>query len=403
MKILHTADWHLGKSFNNVSLLSDQKYILEQLLAIIIQEKPDLVLLAGDIYDRAAPPADAVVLFDDIVSKIVIDCQIPLLAIAGNHDSSERIDYLSSFSAKQGFHIVGKLKLPLEPIVFEDNFGKVYFYAIPYTEPETLHRILEHYQTTEQGITLDKESIAKQREMLKNHSDIMKYLVNEIVSKHHTTDRIVFIGHLFVTGAKECKDSERQLSIVGGAAEVSASIFSPLTYTALGHLHEEQYFIDKKVAYAGSPLKYSFAEADHDKGVLMLTLDHEKVATIQTIPLKPQRDMLKVRGRIENEVFSITDENLQPAETDFLEVMLDNKVPIINAMKIIQQKYPNAQKLSYEYLKNQHQDGKLTVEKLGNISETELFSLFYQKVTQQTMDSNHEEVIATAVRNLMCV
>jgi DNA repair protein SbcD/Mre11 len=389
MKILHTADWHLGKLFNNISLLEDQNHILQQILHLIETHKPDVVLLAGDVYDRASPPEKAVAEFDNILYQIVVENQTPVIAIAGNHDSADRIDYCNTFLAKQGLYIQGLLHLPLTPTILKDQFGEVFFYSLPYTEPETMRFLLK-----DQAPEVEINAIL-------THKDVMQYIVNQLVAKHKPTDRIVIIAHLFVVGGKESKDSERPLSMVGGAAEVPADLFNAFSYTALGHLHEAQVFENGKVVYAGSPLKYSFSEAKHHKSAALFELSQEgTIVNFQQLPLVPKREMLQIKGRIENEEFYLETENISVQKEDFLEILLQNHTPVLNAMKIVQEKYPNAMKLSYNYSQGENKTDKLTTAQVNELDETSLFTLFYKKITNQDLVPTQQQVIATIVQEL---
>ncbi len=244
MKILHTADWHLGKYLNSQSLLEDQKFILRQLLELIRKENPDVVLIAGDLYDRSVPPAEAVTLFDDTIHKIISEYRTPIIAIAGNHDSADRVHCYSNLLEKQGFYIRGKLQFPVKPIILNDEHGPVHFYPVPYTEPERLRYLVNDSK-------------------IRTHEDVMKYVTSEIHENLPKNVRTICIAHAFITGG-EPSESERMLT-VGGAETVSAQLFDGFSYTALGHLHRPQQFLDGKVSYSGSPLKYSFSEADNSK------------------------------------------------------------------------------------------------------------------------------------------
>ncbi len=389
MKILHTADWHLGKLFNNISLLDEQAYILEQIVEQVKKQQPDVLLVAGDVYDRASPPEKAVALFDEVLYQLVIQCKTPVMVIAGNHDSADRIAYCNTFLAKQGLYIQGKLQFPLSPVVLADQFGEVFFYLIPYTEPETLRFLLQDQLNAEELQTIN------------THQDVMQYVVNQIIAQRKPTDRIVLIAHLFVVGGKESKDSERPLSMVGGAAEVKAGLFSPFAYTALGHLHETQIFEQGKVVYAGSPLKYSFAEAHHRKATACFSLDQAgQILNFEWLPLLPQKEMWQVEGVIENDEFQLLSSAIQPQTQDFLEVHLQNTTPVLNAMKIVQEKYPNAMKLSYAKTKTDNKTDKLTTEQVNQLDETTLFGLFYSKVTQQAMTNSQQQLITEIVKEL---
>lgn len=379
MKILHTADWHLGKYLNNVSLLDDQRYILQQLLKLVEKEKPDVVVLAGDIYDRSVPSGEAVNLFDDVVHEIVFEQDIPLITIAGNHDSPERTQVYSGLLRKQHLFMSGKLRWPIEPVVLEDEHGPVYFYPVPYTEPEQLRFLLED-------------------EDIRTHDDTQRVITDHIRENHPVGERSVVIGHAFVAGA-ESSDSERVLS-VGGAETVSTRYFKDFTYTAQGHLHGPQRFLDGRLQYCGSPLKYSFSEADHQKGVVMVQIDGFGMVTTKRMPLEPKRDLRRIEGRIDDGAFVWADKQDPPGDEDFLEVRLQNQEQVFNAMGIVQRRYPNALKLRWPEREMGDSEKGFTSESLDELQPVELFERFYRNFEGQDLEEKYREVLIEAVESV---
>lgn len=369
MKILHTADWHLGKYLNNFSLLDDQKYILQQFIGLVKTHQPDVILLAGDVYDRSVPPAEAIKLFDEVMSEIILELKIPVIAIAGNHDNPQRVGYCNAILEKQGLYMFGQLTtspplLTLPQVTLKDAFGEVHFFPIPYTEPETLR-----YFIKENG----------EESTIRNHHDTLAWITQKIKNQC-PTGRRVLIGHAFVAGG-EASDSERDL-LVGGAAYIDAKLFEDFTYTALGHLHRPQSF-GENVRYAGSPLKYSFSEAHHAKSVTLLTLDGNGIAEEMVIPLIPLRDMHRINGVIENYEFKITSKN-QVSSDDFLEVTLENEQHFLNPMSIVQKAFKNAMHLRRaENIRKRKTQG-IDASNLKDMTEMDLFIAFYQKCHADT-------------------
>lgn len=385
MKILHTADWHLGKYLKSFSLLEEQKYVLEELKNIIQQEKPDVVLLAGDIYDRSVPPAEAIELFDKTIEQIVLDWQTPIIAIAGNHDSIERIDYFNNILNRQGFYIIGGLTLPIQPVVLTDEFGEVYFYPIPYTEPKYWQYIYE--QQTDKKLNIN------------SHEETMKMIIEEIFKTHPKDKRAVFIGHLFVQGGQE-SESERQLT-VGGASVVDYRLFEQFHYTALGHLHAPQKFSIGKVQYSGSLLKYSASEANHKKGFFLIELGKEEVEHVSFIPLIPQKDLWVVEGKIENREFYLKDNSIQPKQEDFLEIRLQNEEVIPNAMQIIQQKFPNTLGIRWQKRESLNtSQTQLNISDLEKMSDIDLFQSFYQNLKGEEMKNEEVKVLQQSIKEI---
>ncbi len=384
MKILHTADWHLGKSFNNHQLLAEQQEALSQIVRMVKIHQPDVVLLAGDIYDRSVPPADAVRVFDSVLSEIILDLKTPVIAIAGNHDSPERIGYGAGLLEKQGLHITGTLSLPVKPVVLTDAFGEVYFYPIPYTEPETLRFLLRDTADAEKEI--------------RTHAQVMEYLVAHIKVNHPKGKRAVMIGHAFVAEAKEdTSDSERDL-MVGGAAYIPAEVFSFFDYTALGHLHKPLSFLDGKLKYAGSLFKYSFSEANYAKSVVLLEMGAQGEITYERLPLIPEKEVRRVKGRIKERKFYLEeDTKIDIQKDDLLEVSLLNEEVVPNAMQIIQKQYPNALVLKWIELSSISQVTKLTTAGIRDMSEEQLFQDFFKSMTQKTLEQDQEK--ATVLTN----
>lgn len=264
MKLLHTADLHLGKTLKGQSLIDDQEFILDEIFKIIDDAKPDAFLIAGDVYDRGIPPADAVNLFDETLNKLA-EKNLPTLIIAGNHDSATRLNFGSKLFERQNIFIASKATEEPVQVVLEDKFGEVYFSLIPYFIPAEI----------------------KADERL-TYNDANKLYVDVARKKIPDNRRSVALAHVFLTGGIE-SDSERKF--VGGAANVDSKIFDGYNYVALGHLHRPQKISAENIRYAGSPLKYSFDEANHKKSVTLIDLDEAGAVEIEKIPLTPRRDV----------------------------------------------------------------------------------------------------------------
>jgi len=267
MKLLHTADWHLGKTLKGASLLDDQEFVLKQIWDIA--KAVDAVIIAGDVYDRAVPPVDAVNLFDETLNRFA-ERNLPTLIIAGNHDSATRLNFGSKLFERQKIHISAKIAKEPAQVVLEDDFGEIYFSLIPYFVP------------------------AEIRANFPCEGDTNKFYVNLARQKIPSGKRCVAVAHAFLTGGVE---SESERKFVGGAENVDAKIFSGYDYVALGHLHSPQKISAKNIRYAGSPLKYSFDEASHKKSVTIVDIDAAGNVTPIQIPLKPLHDVIIVEGQ----------------------------------------------------------------------------------------------------------
>ena len=257
MKIFHTADWHLGKLVQGLYMTEDQEYVLDQFVKDVKREQPDAVIIAGDLYDRAVPPTEAVQLLNKVLDQLILEFDIPVLAIAGNHDSPSRLHFGSNLMRDQGLYMTGTLDKDAKPVVLHDEYGEVHFHLVPYCDPSVVAHVFEN-------------------ETVKTHDQAMGTIVNHLKQTMDQKARHVFIGHAFVTpyGEEEANtsESERPLS-VGGSEYVDASHFKPFDYTALGHLHQAHPVKEETVRYAGSLLKYSLSEAHHNKGYLDIEMD----------------------------------------------------------------------------------------------------------------------------------
>lgn len=319
MKFFHTADWHLGKLVQGIYMTEDQRFVLEQFLQAIDIEKPDAVIIAGDLYDRAVPPTEAVHLLDELFAEIVLKRNTPLLTIAGNHDSPSRLNFGSQLMKETGLHIVGQLSRNMQSIVLNDTYGEVHFHLVPYADPSQVRYLMED-------------------ETIITHNQAMKKIIELIEEKMDKTKRHVFVGHAFVTPhgqeQENTSDSERPLAI-GGAEYVNASLFQPFHYTALGHLHQAHYVLNETIRYSGSPLKYSISEEHHKKGFFIVEMDAEGKTTVEKRLLAPTRDMRTVEGFLQDIL-------MQPVSEDYVFVKLLDDTPVLSPMEQIRTVYPNA-------------------------------------------------------------
>lgn len=316
MRILHTADWHLGKLFYGDYLTEEQAYVLEgQFLSLVKEEKIDAVVLSGDVYDRSLPPAEAVELFDEIATKITAELHLPFFVISGNHDSAARLSFASSLLEKEGLYITGPLDRLKGPLVLEDAFGPVAFVPVPFAEPA----LVRHYA---------------QDAAIHTHEQALAQLLALQVASIPPKMRTVCIAHAFVAGGIS-SDSERPLSI-GGSDQVDSSLFFPFTYTALGHLHGPQQVTRPNIRYAGSLLKYSFGEAKQKKGAVIVDMDGTGQTDISFVPFTPRRDVRIITGMFD-ELMSRAD----AAPDDFILARVEDTQPILDGMNKLRQKYPH--------------------------------------------------------------
>ena len=305
MKLLHTADWHLGKTLNGVNLIDDQEHIIKEIFKVVDDAKPDAILIAGDVYDRADPSTDAIDLFDEIIFKLTMK-KIPVLCIAGNHDSAERLNFGSRLFANKNFFITARA-CENKNIALNDEFGEVYFSLIPYFDPAEIK--------ADERLTFNAAN---------------KIYLDRAREQIPAGKRSVAVAHVFIDGGEE-SDSERKF--VGTTGKVNPEIFSGYDYVALGHLHKHQQ-MTKNIFYSGSPLKYSAKESNHVKGVTLVELDAEGFARAENIPLTPLRDLIEVSG-------TLADFLSEPTNEAYAYVTLTDKVFVYDAAQKLRVVFPN--------------------------------------------------------------
>ncbi|MEN1761314.1 exonuclease SbcCD subunit D [Anoxynatronum sibiricum] len=377
MKFIHTSDWHLGKVLQGQPLLEDQQHMLHQLVAAVESEKPAAVIIAGDLYDRSIPPAEAVKLLDDTLHQLVVTLKTPVLAVAGNHDSPSRLRFGNRLMKAAGYHIAGELTDAFQPVTFTDAHGPVDFFLLPYAD---LGTIRQHYPETE----------------ITGYGDAYRLLLEDIETHRNPNARCVLVTHAFVTPGGEpeanTSDAEKQLS-VGGVEFVPAELFQSFHYTALGHLHQGRQVMEKQIRYAGSPLKYSIREAHHAKAFDVVELDEKGEVTVTPWLVKARRDVRTVTGRLQ-EV-----ENHPPCQ-DYVWVGLTDEHPAPEAMERIRSVYPNALGLRWEALHR-----KLDIEAAPHTLErhrpAEIVESFFETFTGQALSTDDRKLVTDLLEEAM--
>lgn len=362
MKIIHTGDWHIGKLVHQIHMTEDQRHILNQFVELVKEEKPDAIVIAGDLYDRSVPPVEAVELLDEIFTKILLDFNTPILAIAGNHDSPDRLGFGSSILRHRGLHIEGRLKDKITPIVLKDEHGPVNFYLLPYADPAIIRDITKY-------------------EEIHNHDDAMGYLLKNIKESMNRDERNVLVAHSFVIGVEDVirSDSERPLSI-GGTEFVDVNHFKDFDYVALGHLHGPQRVHFEKVRYSGSLMRYSFSECKQSKSVTIVNMDDKGEISIECKSLKPLRDMRRIQGKLEEllKPESYKDANIE----DYLMVLLEDKGEIIDPIGKLRTVYPNVLRVDRVEETRLNESHNTSAGKDHNKkSKVDLFREFYSNMT----------------------
>lgn len=365
MRFLHLSDLHLGKRVNEFSMLEDQAYILKEILNIIDEQKVEAVLIVGDIYDKVIPSAEAVRLLDDFLTRIAAR-ELPVFLISGNHDSAERVAFGSRLMSSRQIYLSPVFESDVEPITISDRYGEINIYMLPFVKPSLVKRVYSE----EEIIT---------------YQDAVNAAVQHM--QIDTDKRNVLLAHQFVTGAARC-DSE-ELS-VGGLDDVDASIFDGFDYVALGHLHGPQKIGKETVRYSGTPLKYSFSEANQKKAAVIVDVEEKGKINIQQIPLVPKHDMREIRGTY-MEVTAL-DFYKDMKTDDYLHITLTDEEDIPDAIGKLRTIYPNIMKLSYDNLRTR---AAVTVRGTAEVEEKspmELLKEFYELQNNQPMTDEQEEI-----------
>jgi exonuclease SbcD len=378
MKFFHTADWHLGKLVQGVYMTDGQRFVLRQFIEMIKSEKPDAIIIAGDLYDRAVPPTEAVALLNEVLEEIVMDLKIPVIAIGGNHDSPSRLHFGSGLMSLNGYHIRGQLTKENAPVILTDDYGEVHFHLVPFADPSVVKHMYEDETVT-------------------THQLAMKKVIGGILEGMDTNARHVLVGHAFVTksgeGEENTSDSERPLAI-GGAEYVSAQLFEPFHYTALGHLHQAHFVLNEKIRYAGSPMKYSISEEHHKKGFFIIEMDGEGNSTIEKRELIPEHDMRTVVGKIDDIL-------QQPVSEDYIFVKLLDETPVLFPMEKVRSVFPNAMHIERNLTRIASNNPQLGIEKKEKQDELTLFKSFYEAMKGEAPDENTEKLFVDVLHEVM--
>lgn len=370
---MHLSDLHLGKRVNEFSMIEDQKYILEQILSLLDWEAADAVLMAGDIYDKPVPPAEAVQLFDRFLTELA-DREIPIFAVSGNHDSAERLSFGSRIMSGQNVFISPVYDGSTARFTLTDDWGEVCVHLLPFIRPSAVRRAFE-------------------KEEIHTYQDAVQTAVEQI--RLDTEVRNLLVAHQFVTGASRCESEE---ITVGGIDNVDAAVFDSFDYVALGHIHSPQHIGRKEVRYCGTPLKYSFSEADQEKSVTVAELREKGNVSVTVYPLRPLRDMRKIRGTYLEVTARSFYQNMNTE--DYLHITLTDEDDIPDAMQKLRVIYPNVMRLEYDNRRTrEEQDIKITEETVQK-SDLELFEEFYELQNNQPMTDEQRAFVNEQFRKL---
>ena len=367
MKIIHLADLHIGKRVNEFSMIDDQKYILNQILEIIDKEKPDAVIIAGDVYDKQVPSIEAVELLDSFISDIS-KRKTTTFIISGNHDSAERLAFGSSLMAMGKIYISPVYNGKISKYTLKDDFGSANFYLLPFVKPNHVKRFFPD-------------------EKIESYTDAIKVVIDNL--KLDTSEINILIAHQFVTGASRTESEEIS---VGGLDNVDASVFEDFDYVALGHIHRPQKIGTERIRYCGTPLKYSFSEVNDTKSVSIIEINSKEDFNLRTIPLIPKRDMRKIRGTYEELITKTSYENTNT--DDYIHVTLTDEFNVVDAIQKLRVIYKNIMKLEYDNMRTR-ESRKINLDDMviENKNPLEIFSEFYKLQNNKEMNDEQKEII----------
>ena len=373
MKFVHLSDLHLGKRVNEYSMLEDQEYILTKIINIIDDEKPSGVIIAGDVYDKSIPSAEAVQMFDDFLTRLA-KRNLRVFVISGNHDSPERMSFGYRLMNQSGIHISQVYDGKIEPFVIKDEHGVINVYMLPFVKPAHVKRFSD--------------------ESIESYTDAIRVAIAEM--KVDQSARNLLITHQFITGATR---SESEDISVGGSDNVDVSVFDGFDYVALGHIHSPQNCTSDRVRYCGTPLKYSFSEAKDNKSITVVELEEKGKLSVKTVSLVPMRDMVEIKGRYNEIMLKSFYENTSYQE-DYIHITLTDEEDIVDAIGKLRTVYHNLMKLDYDNKRTRSVaqiDGAVDVEAKTPI---ELFSDFYELQNNQPMSEEQKAFVEALIEQV---
>ena len=373
MKLIHISDLHIGKRVHEFSMIEDQRYILNQIGDIIENVKADGVLIAGDVYDKSVPSAEAVQIFDSFLTRLS-GAGIPVYIISGNHDSAERLSFGAELLKESGIYISRVYDGEIRTIETEDEYGPLYIHLLPFLKPSVVRHALER-----EDITTCQEAVEAALEKLKTD----------------TEKRNVLVAHHFVLGAGRCDSEEVS---VGGLDQIDGCVFDGFDYVALGHIHSPQHVGRETIRYCGTPLKYSFSEAGHKKSVTVVELKEKGMIEIETIPLIPRLDLRKIKGTY----LEVSDRKAYTEENryDYMQITLTDEEDVPNAMARLRTIYPNLMSLAYDNTRTRENREIQGLQEQSRKTELELFGEFFEKLNNEPMKEEQEEYMKNLIRKL---
>lgn len=377
MKLIHISDLHIGKRVNEFPMLEDQKYILRQILAIADAQQADGIMIAGDIYDKPVPSAEAVQVFDWFLTELA-DRKKQVYVVSGNHDSAERIAFGAQLMSGRGVFVSPVYRGDTAKFTMTDSYGELCLYLLPFVKPAVVRHALQEMSDMEET------------PMPESYHEAVKLAVARM--NVDTTKRNILIAHQFVTGAGRCDSEEVS---VGGLDNVDADVFDDFDYVALGHIHSPQSLKRETVRYCGTPLKYSFSEAAQEKSVTVVEFREKGNIALSTVPLVPLHDLRKIRGTY----LEVTAKSFyQDTDTqDYVQITLTDEEDIPDGLQKLRVIYPNLMRLEYDNSRTRHSRVVERAEEIEQKTELELFAEFYEMQNNQPMSEEQSAFVTRLI------
>lgn len=374
MRFLHIADLHIGKRVNEFSMIDDQRHILNEILKVIDTESVDAVLMAGDIYDKAVPSAEAVQLFDAFLTSLV-KRDIKVFVVSGNHDSAERIAFASQIMKESNVYMSPVYDGKVEPVKLNDEFGNINVYLLPFVKP------------------IHVRSCFEESEEIRTYDDAVKFAVDRM--NIDTSERNIIVAHQFVTGAERCDSEEVS---VGGLDDIEYHAFDKFDYAALGHIHGAQHIGREEVRYSGTPLKYSFSEVKHKKSVAIVDIKEKGSVEITEVPLVPLHDMREIRGSYDE--ICNRDNYIGTAQDDYMHITLTDEEDIPDAIAKLRTIYPNIMCLDYDNKRTRAMNVVSSADLSTRKTPVELFAELYERQNGSEMSDAQRDIITKIVEEI---
>ena len=414
MKFLHISDLHIGKRVNEFSMIEDQKYILRQIKKIALEKQVDAVMIAGDIYDKPVPSAEAVQLFDQFLTELA-DCGKKVFAVSGNHDSAERIAFGAQLMSSREVYVSPVYNGTVKCVTCQDAYGELCIWLLPFLRPAAVRQawrtlaeeagmenVLRNMQTDSETMMEDvggtKQDLTQEDdvETVETYQDALQYVVTHMPVD--TSKRNILVAHQFVTGASRCESEEIS---VGGLDQIEAGVFDIFDYVALGHIHSPQHIGRETLRYCGTPLKYSFSEAEQQKSVVVMEIKEKGDVLIEKVPLKPLRNLRKIRGTymelMSKDFYEGTDTG------DYLQITLTDEEDVPDGMAKLRTVYPNLMQLVYDNSRTRQSRQVEVTERVEQKSEMELFEEFYEIQNNQPMSEDQQNFVKNLLEELKSV